>query len=57
MIYTSDMSIRNTVCMLTDQRKETGDYDRAESVASACELRKNNNTLTTIRIKHGEARL
>jgi hypothetical protein len=37
--------------------EETGFSDRAESVALACELRENNNTLTTIRVKHGEARL
>ncbi len=29
----------------------------AESVAPACELYENNNTLTTVRFKHGEARL
>jgi len=31
--------------------------DRAESIAPACKLRENNKTLTTIRVKHGEARL
>jgi hypothetical protein len=57
MIYASEMSIRNTVCMLHGSKEETGYSDRAESVAPACELRENKNTLTTIRIKHGEARL
>jgi hypothetical protein len=57
MIYTSDMSIRNTVCMLHGSTEETGYSDRAESVAPACELRENNNSLMTIRVKHGEARL
>jgi hypothetical protein len=56
MIYTPDM-IRNTVCMLHGSIEETGNSDRAESVALACELRENNNTLTTIRVKHNEARL
>jgi hypothetical protein len=37
--------------------EETGESDRAESVAPACELRENNNTLTTIRVKQDEARL
>jgi hypothetical protein len=57
MIYTSDMRIRNTVCTLRGSTEETGYCDRAESVAPACELRENNNTLTTIRVKHNEARL
>jgi len=57
MIYTSDMSIRNTFCMLHGSKGETEYSDRAESVAPACELRENNTNLTTIRIKHGEARL
>jgi hypothetical protein len=57
MIYTSDMSIRNTVCMLHGSKVETRYSDRAESVAPTCELRENNNTLTTIRVKHGEAQL
>jgi hypothetical protein len=53
MIYTSDMSIRNTVCMLHGSTEETGYSDRAERVAPTCELRENNNTFTTIRVKHG----
>jgi hypothetical protein len=57
MIYTSDMSISNTVRLLHGSTEEAGYSDRAESVAPACELRENNNTLATIRIKHGEARL
>jgi hypothetical protein len=57
MIYTSDMSIRNTVCMLHGSKEETGYSDRAGSVAPACEPRENNSTLTTIRIKQDEARL
>ena len=57
MIYTSDMSIRNTVCMLHASKEETGYSDRAESVAPVCELRENNNKLTTIRIKQDDARL
>ena len=57
MIYTSDMSIRNTVCMLHGSKEETGYSDRAERVAPACEFHENNNTLTTVRFKHGEARL
>ncbi|MDB6009291.1 MAG: hypothetical protein JWL65_1541, partial [Gammaproteobacteria bacterium] len=55
MIYTSDMSIRNTGCLLHGSKEETGYSDRAESVAPACELRENNNRLTTIRIKQDEA--
>jgi hypothetical protein len=57
MIYTSDMSVRNTVCMSHGSKEETGYSDRTESVAPACEVRENNNTLTTIWIKHSEARL
>jgi hypothetical protein len=57
MIYTPDMSIRNTVCMLHGSTEEAGYSERAESVVSECELRENNNTLTTIRVKHGEAQL
>ena len=57
MIYASDMSVRNTGCMLHGSKEETGHSDRAESVATACELRENNNTLTTIWIKHRETRL
>jgi hypothetical protein len=57
MIYASDMSICNTVCMLHGSMEETGYFDRAESVASACELRENNNKLTRIRIKQDEALL
>jgi hypothetical protein len=56
MIYTPDMSIRNTVCMLRGSTEETGYSDRAESIAPACELRENNNSLM-IRVKHCEARL
>jgi hypothetical protein len=48
---------RDTVFMLHGSTEETGCSDRAESVALACELRENNNTLTTIRFKHGEVRL
>jgi hypothetical protein len=55
MIYTSDMSIRNTVCMLHGSKEEIGYSDRAESVVPACELRENNSTLTTIRVKQDEA--
>jgi hypothetical protein len=43
--------------MLHGSTEETGYSDRAEGIAPACELRENNNSLTTIRIKHGEARL
>jgi hypothetical protein len=43
--------------MLHGSTEETGYSDRAESIAPACELRENNNSLTTIRIKYGEARL
>ena len=57
LIYTSDMSMRNTVRMLHGSREETGYSDHAESIAPACEPRENNNSLTTIRIKYGEARL
>jgi hypothetical protein len=57
MIYTSDMSIHNTVCMPHGSTEETGYSDRAESVAPACELRENNSSLTTNRVKHGEAGL
>jgi hypothetical protein len=57
MIYTSDMSIRNTVCVLHGSKEETGYSDRAVSVAPTCELRENNSTLTTIRIRQDEARL
>jgi hypothetical protein len=57
MIYTSDISIRNTACMLHGSTEGTGYCDRAESVAPACELRENNSTLMTTRVKHGEARL
>jgi hypothetical protein len=57
MICTSDMSVRNTVCMPRGSKEETGYSDRAESVAPACELRENNNKLTTIWVKHGETRL
>ena len=57
MIYTSDMSIRNTVCMLHGSKEETEFSDRAGSVVPACELRENNSTLTTIRIKQDEAQL
>ena len=32
-------------------------FAAAESVAPACELRENSDTLKTIRIKHGEARI
>ena len=55
MIYTSDMSIRNTVCMLHGSKEETGYSDRTQSVALACELRENNSTLTAIRVKQDEA--
>jgi hypothetical protein len=51
-----DMSIRNTVCTLHGSTEETGYSARAESVAPAYELRENNNTLTTIRVKQDEAR-
>jgi hypothetical protein len=57
MICTPDMCIRDPVCMLHGSTEETGYSDRAESVARTCELRENNNTLATIRIKHDEARL
>jgi hypothetical protein len=57
VIYTSDMSVRNTVCMQHGSKDETGYSDRAESVAPACELRENSYKLTTIRIKQDEARL
>jgi hypothetical protein len=57
MIYTSDMSVRSTVCIPHGSKEETGNFDRVESVASACERRENNNKLTTIRLKRGEARL
>lgn len=57
MIYTPVMSIRNTICMLLGSMEETEYADRAESVASECELREDNNMLTTIPVKHGEARL
>ena len=57
MIYTSDMSVRNTVCMPHGSKEETGYSGRPESVAPACELRENNNTLTTIQVKHDEAQL
>jgi hypothetical protein len=43
--------------MLHGSKEETGHSDRAESVAPTCELRENNNTLTTIRVKQGEAPL
>jgi hypothetical protein len=51
------MRIHNTVCTLHGLTEETGYSDRAESIAPACELRENNNTLTTIRVKQDEARL
>ena len=57
MIYTPDMSIRDTVCMLHGSKEETGYSDRAVSVAPECELRETNNTLTTIWIKQDEAPL
>ena len=57
MIYVSDMSIRNTICGLHGSTEETGYSDRAESIAPACELGENNNSLMTIRVKHGGARL
>jgi hypothetical protein len=57
MNYTSDMSVRNTVCMPHGSKEETGYSDRPESVAAACELRENNSTLTTIRVKQDEAGL
>jgi hypothetical protein len=43
--------------MLRGSKEETGYSGRAESVVPACELRENNNTLTTIRIKQDGARL
>jgi hypothetical protein len=57
MICTPDMSIRDAVCMLHRSTEKTGSSVRAESVAPTCELRENNNTVTTIQVKHGEARL
>jgi hypothetical protein len=56
MIYTSDMSVRDTSVCCTERQKKQ-EFERAESVASACGLRENNNTLPAIRVKHGKARL
>ena len=57
VIYTSDMSVVTPVFMRHGLTEATGVSDSAASVALACELRENNNTLTTIRFKHDEARL
>jgi hypothetical protein len=57
IIYTSDTSVRNTVCIPHGSKAKTGYSGHAESVAPARELRENNNRLMRVRIKHDEAQL